>query len=54
MRDLDDDFYEFDEDNYCITGKRRRKKYQLGDAIKVEVYRANLAKKQLDFRLALI
>lgn len=54
MRDLDDDFYEFDEDNYCITGKRRRKKFQLGDAITVEVYRANLIKKQLDFRLALV
>lgn len=51
MRDLVDDFYEFDEDNYCITGKRYKKKYQLGDTVKVEVARANLLKKQLDFKL---
>jgi len=51
MRELVDDFYEFDEDNYCITGRKKRKKYQLGDAIKVEVYRINLPKKQLDFKL---
>lgn len=53
MRELVDDFYEFDEDNYCINGKHKRKKYQLGDPVRVEVYRANLPKKQLDFRLAI-
>ena len=51
MRELVDDFYEFDEDNFCITGKHKHKRYQLGDPVKVEVYRANLPKKQLDFRL---
>jgi ribonuclease R len=51
MRDLTDDFYEFDEDNYCILGRRKQKKYQLGDPVKVEVYRINLPKKQLDFKL---
>jgi ribonuclease R len=51
MRELTDDFYEFDEDNYCITGRRKQKKYQLGDAVKIEVYRVNLPKKQLDFKL---
>jgi ribonuclease R len=51
MRELTDDFYEFDEKNYCISGRRKRKKYQLGDQVRVEVWRANLPKKQLDFRL---
>ncbi|HEX2934231.1 MAG TPA: ribonuclease R [Bacteroidales bacterium] len=51
MRDLIDDFYEFDDDNYCIVGRRKKKKYQLGDIVKVEVARANLLKKQLDYRL---
>jgi ribonuclease R len=51
MRDLVDDFYEFDDDNYCIVGRRKKKKYQLGDIVKVEVARANLLKKQLDYRL---
>jgi len=48
---LTDDFYEFDERNYCIVGRRSHKKYQLGDAIEVEIIRANLDKKQLDFRI---
>jgi ribonuclease R len=52
MFELTDDFYEFDEKNYCITGRRTHKKYQLGDDIEVEIVRANLEKKQLDFRIA--
>ncbi len=51
IRDLNDDFYIFDEDNYCIKGKRRGRTFQLGEPIRVEVWRANLMKKQLDFRL---
>ncbi len=51
VRDLTDDFYELDEENYCIIGRRSNKRFQLGDSIKVEVYRTNLSKKQLDFRL---
>lgn len=51
IRDLDDDFYEFDEDNFQLIGNKTRKKYQLGDMINVEIARANLAKKQLDFRI---
>jgi ribonuclease R len=50
-REMHDDFYEYDEDNYCLVGKRTNKKYQLGDPVKVEVLRANLIKKQLDFAL---
>jgi len=49
--ELTDDFYEFDEKNYCIIGRRTHKKYQLGDVIDVEIARANLDKKQLDFRI---
>jgi ribonuclease R len=48
---LDDDFYIFDEKNYCLEGRHTHKKYQLGDEVKVEIIRANLEKKQLDFRL---
>lgn len=51
IRDLDDDYYIFDEKNYCLEGHRYNKKYQLGDAINVQVARANLEKKQLDFAL---
>ncbi|MBR4996753.1 MAG: ribonuclease R [Bacteroidaceae bacterium] len=51
MRDLDDDYYEFDERNYCLVGRRTRKRYALGDTVKVQVARCNLEKKQLDFAL---
>ena len=51
MRDLDDDYYEFDEKNYCLRGRRKNRMYSLGDAITVKVARANLEKKQLDFAL---
>ncbi len=49
IRDLDDDYYEFDEKNYCLRGRRKNKIYSLGDAITIKVARANLEKKQLDF-----
>lgn len=52
IRDLDDDFYEFDEKNYCLRGRRKKRIYSLGDAITIKVARANLEKKQLDFTLA--
>lgn len=52
IRDLDDDFYNFDEKNYCLIGRRHHKRYQLGDTLDVRVARANLDKKQLDFVLA--
>ena len=51
VRDLDDDYYEFDEKNYCLRGRRKNKIYSLGDAITVRVARANLENKQLDFEL---
>jgi len=52
MRDLDDDFYQFDEENYCLIGRKNNKRYQLGDTLKIQVARANLEKRQLDFVLA--
>jgi len=52
MRDLDDDYYDFDERNYCLVGRRHHQKYQLGDPIRIKVARANLEKRQLDFVIA--
>ena len=51
MRDLDDDYYDFDERNYCLIGRRRHHKYQLGDPIRIRVAQANLEKRQLDFTI---
>ena len=52
MEDLDDDYYDFDEKNYCLRGRRRHHVYNLGDPIRIKVAKANLERKQLDFVLA--
>jgi ribonuclease R len=51
LHELTDDYYQFDEKNYCITGRRSRRRYQLGDEVEIEILRANLEKKQLDFKI---
>jgi ribonuclease R len=51
LRDIADDFYVLDEKNYCIIGQRKKKKYQLGDEVKVKVKKVDLAKRQIDFSL---
>lgn len=51
IRDLDDDYYEFDEKNYRLIGRRTRRVYQLGDKLTIKVARTDLNKKLLDFAL---
>ncbi len=51
IRELDDDFYIFDEKNYSLVGRHSHKTYQLGDELTVKIWRTNLEKKQLDFQL---
>ncbi len=52
IRELDDDFYIFDEKNYALVGRHKHKKYQLGDDVTVKIWRTNLERKQLDFLLS--
>ncbi len=51
IRDLANDYYDFDEKNYCIVGRRNNIRFRLGDKVKVQVAKANLDRKQLDFSL---
>jgi len=51
VRDLSDDFYEYDEENYCLRGRSEGRTYTLGERVRVEVVRADLQKKQLDYKL---
>ena len=51
IRELVDDFYEYDEENYCLKGRSTGKIYTLGDRVNIEVVKADLQKKQLDYRL---
>ncbi len=52
LRDLSDDYYEFDEKNYCLWGRRKHHRYCLGDPLRIRVSKANLERKQLDFIIA--
>jgi ribonuclease R len=51
IRELADDYYEYDEDNYCLRGRSTGKIYTLGDRVTVEVVKADLIKKQLDYKI---
>lgn len=51
VRELADDYYDFDDKNYCLVGRRNNVRYRLGDVVRVKVVRANLERKQLDFVL---
>lgn len=52
IRELDDDFYELDEKNYRLVGRRTKREYRLGQPVSIQVARANLDRKQLDFTFA--
>lgn len=52
IRDLPDDYFAFDETNYCLVGRGSGRTFQLGAPLRIRVVRANLEKKQLDFELA--
>jgi ribonuclease R len=51
IRELGDDYYEYDENNYCIRGRSKGRVYTLGDRVTIELVKADLQKKQLDYRL---
>lgn len=51
LRDINDDFYVLDQENYCIIGQRFKRKYQLGDEVQIKVKKVELSKKQIDFEL---
>ncbi len=47
--DIEDDYYFFDENNYCAIGKKRKKRYMMGDNVKIIVKKVNVNKGYLDF-----
>ena len=51
IRDIKDDYYNFDEKQYAIVGERSKKTYQLGDEVFVMVKNTDLIKRHLDFSL---
>ncbi len=51
LKDISDDHYVFDQDEYAVVGERSKKVYQLGDEVYVKVKNADLVKRHLDFTL---
>ena len=51
LRDMTDDFYVFDEENYAVRGREHKRTFTLGDEVRIRVTRADLQRKQLDFDL---
>ena len=51
LASLGNDYYEFDEDNYQLVGRREHHRYRLGDRLRIRVAQANLDRRQLDFEL---
>jgi len=49
---LVDDYYQFDEAGHALEGKRTRRRFRLGDRVRVEVARVDVQRRLLDFRLA--
>ncbi|WP_339342912.1 ribonuclease R [uncultured Polaribacter sp.] len=51
IRDIKSDFYVFDDKQHAIIGQSSKKMYQLGDEVKIQVKKADLERKHLDFNL---
>jgi ribonuclease R len=51
IRDLADDYYDFDEKNYCLIGRKNHTRYTLGDNVRIQVARASVEKRMVDFAL---
>jgi ribonuclease R len=49
LRDIESDFYVYDEKNYSLIGKRSKKQFRLGDKIQVKLIRVDKEKSELDF-----
>jgi ribonuclease R len=52
MSSLEDDYYIFDDVRYCLIGERTRKIYRIGDSVTVQLAKADIASRQIDFILA--
>jgi ribonuclease R len=51
VRTMDDDYYVYDEARHMLLGRRRGRKYQLGDVVTVKVVETNLTSRTVDLKL---
>lgn len=52
LRNLKDDYYVFDKKSFALIGKRTKKRYRLGDEVKVKLHEVNMERRTIDFVLA--
>lgn len=52
VSNMTDDYYHYDEKTFSLTGERRKRRFQIGDRVKIKVARANMEERKLDFLLA--
>ena len=51
VRDMEDDYYVFDDKRYALTGRRTKKRYRLGDKVNIQVVRVDPEEREIDFVL---
>ena len=51
VNSMDDDYYRFLEGSYVLVGDRKKRRFQLGDAVEVQVTRVDKEARQVDFTL---
>ena len=51
LRDIKEDYFIFDEKNYCVYGKSTKVKFTLGDKVRIKVSKVNLEQKLIDYEL---
>ena len=51
LREIKEDFFIYDEKNYCLIGKSTRKRFTLGDKVRIKVSKTNLEQKLIDYTL---
>ncbi len=51
LKDIQGDFYTYDEKNYCVKGSQTRTVYRIGDKVKVKIRKVNLEKREINLIL---
>lgn len=49
---LDDDYYQYDEETYSLIGKQTKRRFRLGDSVRIQVAKVDLEDRRIDFELA--